>query len=196
MCAITRDYLDDPADGRRATWTIEAVDPPATLADDAADALARRFRAATHVARGAGADVPDPRRPANDGAGAVPRARRRRSAGRPATRPTRWAASSSPTTRSLVIEGRSPECAFWNLCLWNPFLHTYDYGLRPGDDQRRRRSSYEPDGSWHDRRRRARPRPSQLGRDARPPRAGCCGSAGSSRRTRRSGRRTRSEVGA
>ena len=22
---------------------------------------------------------------------------------------------------------RSPECAFWNLCLWNPFLHTYDY---------------------------------------------------------------------
>ena len=28
---------------------------------------------------------------------------------------------------ALVIRGRSPECAFWNLCLWNPFLHTYNY---------------------------------------------------------------------
>jgi hypothetical protein len=27
---------------------------------------------------------------------------------------------------ALVIDGRSPECAFWNLCLWNPFLHTFD----------------------------------------------------------------------
>ena len=27
---------------------------------------------------------------------------------------------------ALVIRGRSPECAFWNLCLWNPFLHTYN----------------------------------------------------------------------
>ena len=28
---------------------------------------------------------------------------------------------------ALVIHGRSPECAFWNLCLWNPFMHTYNY---------------------------------------------------------------------
>ena len=28
---------------------------------------------------------------------------------------------------ALVIEGRSPECAFWNMCLWNQFLHTYNY---------------------------------------------------------------------
>jgi hypothetical protein len=25
--------------------------------------------------------------------------------------------------QALVIEGGSPACAFWNLCLWNPFLH-------------------------------------------------------------------------
>jgi hypothetical protein len=25
---------------------------------------------------------------------------------------------------ALVIRGRSPECVFWNLCLWNPLLHT------------------------------------------------------------------------
>ena len=28
---------------------------------------------------------------------------------------------------ALVLRGRSPECVFWNLCLWNPLLHTYNY---------------------------------------------------------------------
>src|SRR5262249_56537754 len=32
---------------------------------------------------------------------------------------------------ALVIEGRSPECAFWNMCLWNQFLHTYNYDYEP-----------------------------------------------------------------
>ena len=48
---------------------------------------------------------------------------------------------------ALVIEGRSPECAFWNLCLWNQFLHTYNYDYERvtinGSQVR-----YEPDGSW------------------------------------------------
>ena len=48
---------------------------------------------------------------------------------------------------ALVIEGRSPGCAFWNVCLWNQFLHTYDYAyervtLNGGQ------VVYEPDGSW------------------------------------------------
>ena len=48
---------------------------------------------------------------------------------------------------ALVIEGRSPECAFWNLCLWNPFLHTYNYDyervtINGGQVE------YEADGSW------------------------------------------------
>ena len=46
-----------------------------------------------------------------------------------------------------MIHGRSPECAFWNLCLWNPFLHTYNYDyervtINGGQ------VTYEPDGSW------------------------------------------------
>ena len=48
---------------------------------------------------------------------------------------------------ALVVRGTSPPCRFWNLCLWNNFLHTYDYrsghvtinGLQV---------QYEPDGSW------------------------------------------------
>jgi hypothetical protein len=48
---------------------------------------------------------------------------------------------------ALVIEGRSPACAFWNLCLWNAFLCTYDYRhhrctLNGGQVRHR------PDGSW------------------------------------------------
>ena len=48
---------------------------------------------------------------------------------------------------ALVITGRSPACAFWNLCLWNPFLHTYNYEyervtINGGQVE------YEDDGSW------------------------------------------------
>ena len=48
---------------------------------------------------------------------------------------------------ALVIEGRSPTCAFWNLCLWNEFLHTYNY-----DYERVTINGgqvvHEDDGSW------------------------------------------------
>jgi hypothetical protein len=49
--------------------------------------------------------------------------------------------------QALVVEGRSPECSFWNLCLWNPFLHTYNY------DHGRvtingHQAEYRADGSW------------------------------------------------
>ena len=46
-----------------------------------------------------------------------------------------------------LFSQRSPECAFWNMCLWNPFLHTYDYTyervtINVGQ------VVYEKDGSW------------------------------------------------
>ena len=28
---------------------------------------------------------------------------------------------------ALVIEGRSPESAYWGCMLWNPFMQTFDY---------------------------------------------------------------------
>jgi hypothetical protein len=48
---------------------------------------------------------------------------------------------------ALVIEGRSPECAFWNLCLWNPFLHTYDYRYEQVTINGGQ-VAYKADGSW------------------------------------------------
>jgi len=52
-----------------------------------------------------------------------------------------------PRDEALVIDGRSPDCAFWNLCLWNQFLHTYNYDyervtINGGQLQ------YDEDGSW------------------------------------------------
>ena len=48
---------------------------------------------------------------------------------------------------ALVIRGRSPECVFWNLCLWNPLLHTYNYDYEPVTINGAQVRS-EPDGSW------------------------------------------------
>ena len=49
--------------------------------------------------------------------------------------------------QALVIRGRSPACAFWNVCLWNPFLHTYNYDYETVT-LNGAQVAYEPDGSW------------------------------------------------
>ena len=38
---------------------------------------------------------------------------------------------------ALVIRGRSPECVFWNMCLWNRAAPHLQLRLRTGDHQRR-----------------------------------------------------------
>ena len=145
VCAITRDYLVDPVGGRRATWAIEAVGAPPTRRDDDAD-LARRLRAALTWLRDQSTIVPIPLGAPN-------------SVDEPYPVPTQtfgWAAGDAAYAmgsfdladdEALVIEGSSPPCAFWNACLWNQFLHSYDYAyervsLNGGQ------VDYEPDGSW------------------------------------------------
>ena len=48
---------------------------------------------------------------------------------------------------ALVVEGRSPGCVFWNLCLWNPYLQTYDYRYEQVTINGTQ-VDYEDDGSW------------------------------------------------
>jgi hypothetical protein len=145
VCAITRDYLVDPVEGRRARWRIDAVDPPPTRRETDAD-LARRFGAALTWLRDQAAIVPIPLGVPNtvDEPYPVP------------SQTFGWAAGDAAYAMGsyelgddevLVIDGRSPACAFWNVCLWNQFLHTYDYAyervtLNGGQ------VIYEPDGSW------------------------------------------------
>lgn len=145
VCAITRDYIVDPAHGRRVEWHIEAEDPPAAWREDDAE-LARRFRATLTWIREQAQLVPlglgEPNAVAEPYG--VP------------TATYGWAAADAAYAmgsydlaedQALVIKGRSPECAFWNLCLWNQFLHTYNYDyervtINGGQVQ------YEDDGSW------------------------------------------------
>jgi hypothetical protein len=145
VCAITRDYLVDPVEGRRVQWRIDAVDPPPTRHETDAD-LARRFRAALTWLRDQAAIVPIPLGEPNTVDEPYPVSRQTFG----------WAAGDAAYAMGsyeladdevLLLEGRSPACAFWNVCLWNQFLHTYDYAyervtLNGGQ------VVYEPDGSW------------------------------------------------
>ncbi len=145
VAAITRDYLEEPATGLRARWRIEAVDPPDTFREDDAG-LARRLRAmATWVREQAGI-VPLPPATPNviDPPYPVP------------TTTFGWAAGDAAYAmgafaldddQALVIRGRSPDCVFWNMCLWNPLLHTYNYDYERVTINGAQ-VEYEPDGSW------------------------------------------------
>jgi hypothetical protein len=145
VCAITRDYLADPDHGRRAHWDIEAVDPPATRRETDAD-LAGRFRAALTWIR-------DQARIAPIALGSP------NTVDEPYPVPTEtfgWAAGDAAYAmgsyelgedQALIIEGTTPRCAFWNVCLWNQFLHTYDYAYERVT-LNGFQLVYEPDGSW------------------------------------------------
>lgn len=145
VAVLTRDYLDEPRTGKRATWRIAAVEPaPKQLPDDAE--LARRLTAAATWLRDQAAIVPVGLGEPN-------------TVEEPYPVPTTtfgWAAGDAAYAigsfaladdEVLLVRGTSPECAFWNMCLWNQFLHTYDYAY----DRVTINGSqvqYEPDGSW------------------------------------------------
>jgi hypothetical protein len=125
VAVITRDYLADPRSGTRARWHIVATDPPARRLDTDAE-LARRFRAALTWLRQQSAMVPMPDGEPNsiDPPYPVPTTTFGWAAGDAAYAMGRYRLGDD---EALVVRGRSPACVFWNLCLWNPFLHTYDY---------------------------------------------------------------------
>jgi hypothetical protein len=147
VCLVTRDYLVDPARGSKAAWAIACDDPapPPRLTD--AD-LARRLRATTNFVRELLAITPLPFDPAKantvDEPYPVPKQTYGWAAGDAAYAMGSFALAPD---EALVIEGRSPACAFWNVCLWNPYMQTYDYRyervtLNGGQ------VTYDPDGSW------------------------------------------------
>ena len=145
VCAITRDYLEDPLTGRRARWEIEETSGSTALVDTDAE-LERRLRAARTWISDQSGMVPLPLGAPNtiDPPYPVP------------TQTRGWAAGDAAYAMgsfelglddALVIRGRSPECAFWNMCLWNPFLHTYNYDYERVTINGAQ-IHYEPDGSW------------------------------------------------
>ncbi len=148
VCLITRDYLVDPKRGRKAAWEIAALDPappPSPLSDGE---LAARLRATANFIR--------------DLLNVTPLALGALEAN-VLQEPYRvpevtygWAAPDAAYAlgryeladdEALVIEGHSPACAFWNLCLWNPYLQTYDYRYEQVTINGGQ-VVHEPDGSW------------------------------------------------
>jgi hypothetical protein len=147
VALVTRDYLVDPVRDRQARYTIEAVEaapppPPPTDAD-----LAVRLRRTANFIRDLLNICPVPT-PFDANTVQEPYVQQAVTYG--------WAAPDVAYAmgryelaedEALVIEGRSPDCAFWNLCLWNPYMCTYDYRHHRctvnGGQVR-----YEPDGSW------------------------------------------------
>jgi hypothetical protein len=151
-CVITRDYMNDPVKGKQASWQIESIDPAPFPRLKDAD-MARRFRCAINFLRDAFAIFPmqlDDSHPMIEKVNAI-------SEPYPVPQVTfGWAAGDASYAigsfdldddQALVLEGRSPECAFWNMCLWNPYLQTYDYRyervtINGGQVK------YHDDGSW------------------------------------------------
>jgi len=147
VALITRDYLVDPVHGRQATYAIEAVDPAPPPAPPSDADMATRLRRAANFIRDLLNVCPVPT-PFDANTVQEPYVQQAVTYG--------WAAPDVAYAmgryeladdETLVVEGRSPECAFWNLCLWNPFMCTYDYRHHRctvnGGQVR-----YEPDGSW------------------------------------------------
>lgn len=143
--ALTRDYMNDLFNDRRPTWKIQAVDPPTRRADSPED-LARRLQSAKTWLREQVSFLPNQLGPANHIHETFP-VREDAYGWSAADAAYAMGAYELEPGQALIVEGSSPECVFWNLCLWNPFLHTYDYTYERVTINGAH-ISYEPDGSW------------------------------------------------
>ncbi|HEX5615230.1 MAG TPA: DUF1214 domain-containing protein [Acidimicrobiia bacterium] len=127
VAIVTRDYHTHSVHETHSAWQIEAATPappPPALTDAE---LAARLRATTNFLRELFTITPLP----------------------PADPPNTiqevwkvpdvtygWAAKDAhyamgsfdlADDEALVVEGTSPECAYWGLMLWNPYMQTFDY---------------------------------------------------------------------
>jgi hypothetical protein len=127
VAVISRDYHVHPAVEGRSTFAIECLDPPAEPPRPTDAGTAAGLRRATAFLRELHGIFPiaPPGEP--------------NTVSEPYPVPTAtygWAAGDAAYAmgrfdladdEALVIEGSFPRCRFWNLCLWNPFLQTFDY---------------------------------------------------------------------
>jgi hypothetical protein len=127
IALVTRDYLDDPVNGVQCAWEICTDDPaPPPRSSDAE--TARRLRNAANFLRDLLNIFPIAYDESKLNQIEEPYAQPLVTYG--------WAATDAAYAmgafdlqedEALLLEGTSPPCAFWNVCLWNPFLQTYDY---------------------------------------------------------------------
>lgn len=141
-CVITRSYVGAPGRDAHASWEIDALDPaPPRAADDHLSAAGFRTlrtwvrEQASLVFHLSDDNTVDPPFP-------VPRQTLGWAAGDAAYAAGSYALGED---EALVVRGSPVECAFWNMTLWNPFMHSFD-GERVGINGAQ--TTLEPDGSW------------------------------------------------
>lgn len=146
VVAITRDYMNDPVNGKKAHWDIECLDPapPYEMTDEE---MARRFKAATTWVRDQSKMVPIALGELNhiDDPYPVQKVTFGWAAGDAAYAMGSYQLADD---EALVLKGVTPECAFWNVCLWNQFLHTYNYDYDPYVTANGSRIQSDDDGNW------------------------------------------------
>ena len=134
--AFTRDYQVDPRRGRRVTWEIEALDPPAPP-DRSDEATANALRAALRWVRTLFALVPlqlAPRGPETaSGHNAPVVVNEFAEPYQVVGSSYGWSALDAVYAlatfaiepgQALVVNHRPPACRFWNLVVWNAFMAT------------------------------------------------------------------------
>ncbi len=134
--AFTRDYQVDARHGRRTTWEIEALDPPAPF-DQSADATAAALRAALRWVRTLFDIVPlqvAPRDlPSTTGHNVPLVVNEFADPYQVVGSSYGWSALDAAyglatfaiePGQALVVTHRPPECRFWNLVVWNAFMGT------------------------------------------------------------------------
>ncbi len=135
-CVLVRRYYLDKAgmDDDPGTQVIAPDDPPPVPPLLTGDEMGKRIRNLEQFLQGWFAIGPVPLPP-------IPPAYNRMSPPRPASEDTgHWSTPDNihsfgffrvKDDEALVIEGRSPECLYWSVHLWNPYLQTYDYAHHP-----------------------------------------------------------------
>lgn len=139
---VTRDYYREAVGRVPTTWTIEALDGPGPEPDLVVAGLERTI---TWL---------------RDQAAIVPVVLEPNVVQDPYPVPEHtfgWAAGDAayamgayelaPGER-LVLQGRSPECVFWNVCLWNPLLHGFDSTDGTPTSRHDGQVEVEADGTW------------------------------------------------
>jgi hypothetical protein len=127
VAVVARDYRLHPGTERRSTFAIECLDPGPPPPRPGDGEIADGFRRATTFLRelfGIFPIAPPPEPNSIDEPYGVPSATYGWAAGDAAYAMGGFALAEG---EALVIEGRFPPCRFWNLCLWNHYLQTYDY---------------------------------------------------------------------
>jgi len=147
VCVISREYYTDPIQARPATFQIEAMDtgaPPAALTDGQ---LARRLRAVATFIRETIEFAPIPPLPAvNILMPPMPWSPTVRGWGTPDNIYALGAFQLEPD-QALLIEGRSPRCAYWGVQLWNRYMQSLDYRYHRVSINHAQ-AVLEPDGSF------------------------------------------------